>query len=647
MTHDLSALAWTVMGWRPFAWQIGRSMETGVATRFDIPELPARVPGSVQSALRAAGWLPDWNVGLNSLQCEWVEHRHWEFAVEIPAGWIQAGQPAVLRAEGLDYSGWILVDGREAATFRGTLKRHAFDLSSQLGDGRAHRLAIVFDATPEEQGQIGFTVQSKFLKPRNNFGWDFCPRFVPVGIWDRLTLEAGPQPVSVVRAFSDLDESRVRGRAGVVVECTVEGIAAILELSGEGAVVATASVPLVAGSQTLAVEIENPDPWWPNGEGPQALYDLTLRVPGREDAHFRVGFKHVRWLPCQDAPGGALPWICEINGQAIFLQGVNWVAPQLDFHDVPDARYAERIALYREMGCNVIRVWGGSFLEKQIFYDLCDEAGLFVWQDFPLSSSGIDNWPPEDPAVIAELADIARDYIRRRGHHACKLLWCGGNELHRDWGTGGAVPVDESHPCIAAFARVAVEEDPGTRFVPATSSGPQFYASEENFGKGMHHDVHGPWNSDDLEQWKSYWSRDDALLRSETGMPGAASVELIRKYCGDRNPWPPTRDNPYHLHANSWWIQWDLFRSQLEGLDPGAGLEKYVALSQKFQAEALAVAVRTCRDRFPRCGGIMIWMGHDVFPCPINTSIIDFDGRPKPAYFARKEILMEGHSAAR
>ena len=80
------------------------------------------------------------------------------------------------------------------------------------------------------------------------------------------------------------------------------------------------------------------------------------------------------------------------------------------------------IELYKLMGCNIFRVWGGAYLEREDFYDLCDRAGILVWQEFPLSSSGVDNYAPDDPAVIKKLCDIATDYIHRRAHHACKLL---------------------------------------------------------------------------------------------------------------------------------------------------------------------------------------------------------------------------------
>jgi beta-mannosidase len=112
---------------------------------------------------------------------------------------------------------------------------------------------------------------------------------------------------------------------------------------------------------------------------------------------------------------------------------------------------------------------------------------------------------------------------------------------------------------------------------------------------------------------------------------------LERKIFHD--PWPPNAENPYWLHTGAWWLEWERFGPALAGLSGGEGLRKYVAMSQALQSDGLRIAAQACRDRFPCCGGFLVWMGHDAFPCTINTSIIDFDRRPKPAYFALKEVF--------
>ncbi|MEI6083024.1 MAG: hypothetical protein WCS70_01855 [Verrucomicrobiota bacterium] len=600
MRVDLTGLPWQLCGWRPYTWLLQQAIETATPFHADITPIPATVPGSAQTALRAAGLLPDWNVGLQSLACEWVEHRHWEFFTDVvlPAG------PLTLHAEGLDHAGWILVDGKRVAEFTGALIRHDIPLT---GDGQSHRLSILFDEPPAEQGQVGFTSRTQHFKPRYNYSWDWCPRFVPVGISDRLWLEVGAPVCEIIRLRTELAADNQTGHVHLQIHCRAPVTLQIASVTRD----------LPVGEHR--VEFQLPvEPWWPNGAGPQRLYDLRIG-----DQTIPVGFKRVTWNN----------WVCEVNGRPLFLQGVNWTPIRVDYHSVTAADYARLIEMYRAMGCNLLRVWGGAFLEREEFYRCCDAAGLLVWQEFPLSSSGPDNNAPNDPAIVEKLCGIARDYIHRRGHHVSKLLWCGGNELQTAPGKsdGCGRPLDLTHPCLAALAEVVATEDPGVRFLPTSASGPRFTAAAKDFGKGLHHDVHGPWNW--MPEWDDYWANDDALFRSETGVPGAMAAELIEKYRGECAALPASHANPWWQHTSAWWIQDDLAA--------GKSLAEYVEASQALQARAVAKAAQACRDRFPRCGGFLLWMGHDCFPCPVNTAVIDFSGRPKPAYYTLQKIFTQ------
>lgn len=622
-TWNLAALNWTLSGYTPHQWAWGRSMETGVALVSEIPPVPAKVPGSVQAALRAAGIIPDWNMGLNARQCEWVEHRHWMFETVIPDEWLGPARRCRLRCLGLDGPGWVMVNGRQAGVFANSFIPHDFELTQFLRETQ-NRLQIVFDCPPRWLGQLGYTSQITEWKPRFNYTWDWTPRLVQIGIWDSILIdvfdreEDGPRTAKCRTTGDTLHISTSGGRFK-------------LTLSKDGAPIRQAEFEGSGGWDHLPVER-----WWPNGAGAQPLYAVTAEwLDTGEKRAWRVGFKSVEWQQCEGAPSGADPWLCVINGQPIFLQGVNWTPIRPNFADVSANDYRKRLQAYRDMGCNLLRVWGGAVLEKDIFYDLCDELGLLVWQEFPLSSSGLDNWPPEDPRAIEELADIAASYIARRQQHASLLLWCGGNELQGalDGNKAGiGKPVDGNHPLIARLARVVAELDPHRRFLPTSASGPRFTAEAAEFGQGLHWDVHGPWRPAPAD----YWTKDDALFRSEVGAPGASPVRIIREYAGGLPEMPASVDNPL-WRLSSWWIQWPEFLQDL-GRAP-RDLEEFAAWSRQKQADALTLAVKSCKLRFPRCGGVIVWMGHDCFPCAANTAILDFNGDPKPAATAVERVF--------
>ncbi len=646
-SRDLSSLGWQLTGWIPFAAQVHADSALVPSSDVDVSAIPAQVPGSAQSALRESGIIPDWNIGLNSRLCEWVENRDWLFAADIPDEWVKPGKSYRLECKGLDYSGYVLVNGIRAGDFKGSLIPHTFDISALLKE-TGNRIGILFQPPPRWLGQYGRTCDMTEWKPRFNYTWDWTNRVVQIGIWDHIALvESDGCEITEFRCYTEpgaaMGQWTVKAFAGTTGE---SASSCRLEVRDGEETLATRQFPLGALGSGVELECSGVETWWPNLEGEQPLYTIKCTLLDGAGAEIdcverRIGFKSVEWRQCEGAPEAADPWICVVNGKPIFLQGVNWTPIRPNFADVTVDDYRKRLQIYKDLGCNVLRVWGGAFLEKECFYDLCDEMGLLVWQEFPLSSSGISNWPPEDEKSIAELSEIARSYITRRQHHASLLLWCGGNELQGalDGGKDGiGKPVDLTHPLLARFAKIVAEMDPTKRFLPTSSSGPRFYAEQKDYGKGIHWDVHGPWKVEgDIEPgWVSYWAEDDSLLRSELGAPGASSVEILRRYLGDCSEMPVSGANPYWRRPVNWWVESGQFAKE-HGREP-MSVEEYVEWSQERQRKALSIAVGSSKGRFPKCGGSIIWMGHDSFPCAANTAIVDFDGNPKPAALALSEI---------
>ena len=648
-SHDLSALHWKLAGFMPEYWRFLNTTEIGAEARSQVPAVDAPVPGSVQQALLNAGIIPDWNAGFNGRCCEWVEHQHWVYQTTIPAGWLTGEGQYRLRCLGLDYRGVVRLNAEEVATFVGSFVPHVFDLTPHVRKGDDNVLQIIFELPPQWLGQVGYSSKIAQWKPRFYYGWDWTWRLVQAGIWDAVWLDVTDgAEIRTFKCTTDADPAAGKGvlRAGGDVGGE-PGCRVRLTLADGDAEIRSGEIP--AGRfadegftwDDLPVRL-----WWPNGLGDQPLYSLTCELIAPDGTvvdsrHRTVGFKNVQWRPCDGAPPEADPWICLVNDTPVFLQGVNWTPIRPNFADVREADYRKRLELYRGIGCNVLRVWGGAVLETECFYRLCDQMGLMVWQEFPLSSSGLDNSPPADPAAIEQMAAIAESYVARRQHHVSLLLWCGGNELMSqvDVGDGWALkPEGLDHPMLKRLSDVVAANDPSRRFLPTSPSGPRFVAGKENFGKGIHWDIHGPWKPDaeELSAWSDYWADDDALFRSEVGCPGAGSAELIRRYKGGCDELPATCDNPLWRRSD-WWVEGDRFAAA-HGRPP-ADLEEYVRWSQSRQADALAAAARACKGRFPRCGGIIIWMGHDCVPCAANTSIVDFDGNPKTAALALAEIF--------
>ena len=643
-SYDLTQLEWALSGCHPYFWVSGRSMELNSSLPAVVNKLPVKVPCSVQYALRENGIIADWNEGLKPYEMEWIENRHWVYDVTIPDEWVAAEGKKILNCEGLDYQGHIYLNGKDIAEFKGSFTPHSFDITEHLREEN-NQLSIIFTDHPRSLGQQGYTSWFTEEKPRYYYCWDWTPRLVQVGIWDKITLDVIEDDACFsARAYTDYDKESDTGTVSVFANLNMvtPGAYVKVKIKDEtGAIVATKEVAAAKSFHTT-ISVDTPLLWQPNGNGEQHMYTAIIKilVDGKcvDKVKKSIGFKQVRWLPCKNAPKTAEPWICEINGVKTFLQGANWVPIRTNFADVTDEEYRERIALYKELGFNILRIWGGAVLEREIFYNLCNEAGILVWQEFPLSSSGHDNWPPEDEDSIHRFSCIARSYIERRQHHVSLLLWCGGNELQRSLDgrkQGCGWPVGYDHPLIAAFRDIVASIDPTRRFLPSSSSGPRFTAEEDGFGKGIHHDVHGPWNhGGDLDSWIEYWKKDDALFRSEAGMPGAGPADLIRQY-GAGYEMPASRENPYWMLTGGWWIQWEQYLAE-GGIEDD--LDAFVTWSQERQATLLYHAAKMTKERFPEIGGFIVWMGHDCYPCPANTSVIDYLARPKPSGLALSKV---------
>jgi len=270
--YDLSQLAWTLSGYAPHVWRFMRSMEAGATPSAEIADVPARVPGSVRAALREAGLVPDWEIGLNFRACEWVENRHWIYHARIPDEWLDPRATLRLHCQGLDYCGCILVNGGEIAPFVGSHVPHVFDLTPYLQPAD-NVLQIVFELPPRWLGQFGYTSQMTEWKPRFNCTWDWVPRLVQIGIWDDLLLVATDgNEIQRLKCTTDADVNASTG---------------ILDLSGAVGgetghrirVTLTQGPQLIRADDCSVAEFEKGvhweslpiELWWPNLEGRQPL----------------------------------------------------------------------------------------------------------------------------------------------------------------------------------------------------------------------------------------------------------------------------------------------------------------------------------------------------------------------------------------
>ena len=657
---SLAGNEWRVTGWYTKQWRMHTSMELQTGVPPVVPAIQATVPGAVQADLLRAGWLKDPNVGLQSLDMEWVNNRDWilERRFRVPQDWIRDRCELVF--EGLDYAGEIYLNRKRITGFEGMFKPVVLDITDQIrtGPDADNVLQVVFFTAPHVDGQIGHSHTIRRLKSRFNYAWDWCPRMVPVGIWRNVFLRtfSGAKIVDFFpEAALDADLRQGVLRIRQQVEVVRPGLyrAVFRMIDGEGTERWSGSLDLDLRGGMRQIEHEakvgEVEKWWPNGCGDHPTYRVEVALLDMDagvcdTATKTVGFRAIDWVRNEGAPEDSLPYTLFVNGRRIFLKGVNWVPLTPLYGTVRPGDYGPFLERFAQMNANLLRVWGGGIYEHEAFYEECDRLGLLVWQEFLQSSSGLTNSPPDNPEFLRELEEISRAGVLQLRSHPSLIVWCGGNELAWE----GRVPVDERHLNIKMLKGIVQELDPARQFYPTSPSGPRFSLSLPDVGKGVHHDIHGPWIYRGDGAHYEEFNRDDSLFRSETGAPGASRWEAIRRYAGDLAVWPPKKDNPYWLHRGSWWVQWDeLNRLFGPWNEEENEIGPYLQASRYLQMESLRYALEATRRREPQSSGFIVWMGNEPYPNNANTSLIEFDGTPKPAYYALKQAFARQHVSVR
>jgi beta-mannosidase len=607
----------------------------------------AEVPGDVQSALLEARLIPNPYRELNSYLCEWSWNRDWIYLKEFVVPEYLKGMRAILHFDGVDYSCRVYLNRAYLGEHEGTFTPFEFDASQHLNYGELNRLWVVVGKAPDEQWQIGRTSKVRTWKPRFAYGWDWCTRLVPLGIWKgvRLIFHDGCRLLDVwVRSglSSDTAHLSVRTEIESAEKCL---LTLHIEILSEEGIVARSEQEVLVGRGgnicTTHLKVESPKLWHPNGYGEQAMYRarVSLRRDGEEldRRDVRFGIREVRAVPNEEAPPDALPYTLEVNGRRVFIKGWNWTPLDHLYGNMTRERYERFLRLAKEANVNMLRVWGGGLIEREPFYELCDELGIMIWQEFIQSSSGIDNEPSSDEGYLRYIDAQAREIIPLRRNHPSLVIWCGGNELM----DSNHNPLTFDHPAIATLKRAVEDLDPDRIFLPTSPSGPLFGADPAR--KGKMHDVHGHWRYLGPERHYEFFNSIDPLLHSEFGVEGAANEETMLDIAPLERLWPPKRTNRIWTHHGSWWINWEVICSLFgEPKD----LKEFIKASQFIQAEGLRYGIEANRRRKWRCSGTIPWQFNEAYPNTSCTNCVDFYGRPKPAYWWVRKAYEPIHVSA-
>ncbi len=603
---------------------------------------PMTLPGDGIDALFKTGAIPDPYWGRNEYGLRWICQRDWvarrAFTVERTDlvlvlsmldtvaevrvnGALVLESDSMFRSYRVDVSGWLRQGRNEVAiTFRSPAVEAARRQAAQ-------RYFVPFSAnnTPIPNGNM-------LRKPSCDFGWDWNIALATFGLYGDVHLEPkGTRIASLVIA-----QAHEPGRAVVTVEAAIEGEGEVtFALCG-----LTACAPVVAGKAVAVLVIKEPELWWPAGQGAQVLHDLTA-TRGAQVETRRIGLRSADLIAEKDAAG--LGFKVRINGRDVFCKGANWIPQDALAGRINRAETRGLLQSAVDANMNMIRVWGGGRYEAGWFYDLCDELGLMVWQDFMFSC----HIYPADEAFLADVAIEVREQALRLNHHASIALWCGDNELigaltwfpetraNRDLYLVG---YDRLNRTIEQALKAAV---PGAVWWPSSPSpGPM------DFGDAWHQD-----NKGDMHFW-SVWheGRDFDHYRdvrprfcSEFGFQSYPSLNVIKRFADpkDFNIAAPVMESHQKNAGGNARIAETMFRYFRFPVD----FESFVYLSQVQQGLAIKTAVTHWRSLKPHCMGTLIWQLNDTWPV-CSWASLDHGGGWKLLHHMAKDFYAPVHVSA-
>ena len=619
-------------------WQLrGRPQDDDTAAPLS---LTAQVPGCVQLDLAENGYLPrDLYMGENILQAEAYEDWEWwyDYRFTAPA----EREWAVLVFEGVDCLAEYFLNGVKLGESDNMFIAHEFPVSHALQDGEnlltVHLRSAMLAA---EQADYDLKVLSgghnpesrQLRKPPHSFGWDIFPRAVTAGLWREVRLELR-DPIRFSQLFFHTKGESVR--CYYTLDCggkSVHGIT--LTLTGScGDSRFHVTVPCRQKMGYADISIPSPKLWFPYGYGEANVYDGTASIccQGQtiHEKTFQFGIRDVV-LEREDAIGGREgQFRFLINGVPVMCRGSNWV-PLDAFHCRDASRYDAALALVKDIGCNILRSWGGGVYEDHKFFDFCDRNGIMIWQDFSMACA----FYPETAAFKEKLAKEATAVIRKLRNHPSIILWAGDNEVD--------ACTDLYNPNTNSLTREVLAKcvelnDIGRPYLPSSP-----YLSPAAYDAGQRSQdpacvlvedhLWGP-----RDYFKSdYYKNDKARFVSETGYHGCPDLSSIQKFITPERVWPYQNNPEWILHSSdqngndSRVMLMDKQVRQLFGQVP-TDPETYILASQISQAEAKKYFIERIRVHRPYTTGIIWWNLLDGWP-QMSDAVVDYYFAKKPAY---------------
>ncbi|WP_019613145.1 beta-mannosidase [Psychromonas ossibalaenae] len=613
----------------------------------EIKNIAIQLPGDVHCALLDAGEIVDPYWADNEKKVQWVGQCEWRLkrSFELAESVFNAAS-LELSLEYLDTIAEIKING-QAVTDSSNMflalnidilpfavpGKNSIEILLKRADlaARAQAEKLPFPI-PWAVGNNKIPHMNTLRKAQCHAGWDWGICLSVAGVYGDITLQAVEST-----ALLAVQTEQVWCAENCTVNVSIDYKAlrnstcsAVIEFNEQ---IIEVPVDIQTNKTVVSFTVTEAKRWWPAGYGEQYLYPLKVTLDGQVIAK-KIGLRELQLITEEDETGSSMYF--KVNGFPVSAKGANWIPLDAMPGRNSEQRYRQMLSDAAAANMNMLRVWGGGIYEHDIFYELCDELGLLVWQDLMFACALYPSTPDFIKQVSAEV-----DYqVKRLRNHACIALWCGDNEVI---GAIGWYPESRANreKYVVNYDRLnrvleqsVTQADPGRRFWASSPCN-----GELDFGDAWHDDNRGDMHYWDV--WHSGKSIDaytevNPRFCSEFGFQSWPSLPTVKKFA-PQNDWnvtsPSFESHQKNAKGNS--IITEMFTRYYRFPN---GFENMLYLSQVQQSVAIKTASEYWRSRKPINRGILYWQLNDCWPVS-SWSSIEYDGRWKQLHYQAKRFF--------
>lgn len=608
----------------------------------------AEVPGCNYTDLMRLGLIPDPFYGTNENDVGWVSKTDWTYKKTFTADENLLSRDSVtLVADQLDTICQLYLNGTPIGRGENCHIAYRFDIKDKLKLGE-NELIIRFDspvnyvfdanravkATPNANGQRGV---SHIRKPQCHFGWDWGPVLPLSGCTGAVKIEGRDK--ARIDSVQTKQAHNADGSVTLSIVCAVEMYKpcnlslSVKALSPTNEVITF--TPLDDGLSAMAT-IQNPQLWQTSElseKQMQPLYSVsvTLMCDGvsTDGKTVRVGLRTIKLLQDFDAYGKDC--CIELNGNRVFCKGANLIPPDSFMPRFKKEDWRKLLSSAAFANMNILRVWGGGYYGQDEFYDLCDELGILVWQDFAFACQAYPFFLPQFSVLVKSEVDSV---VKRLRNHPSLAIWCGNNEI--ECMTSMWLNMLKYIKATRAYFYDALPEQlknlDDRPYIVGSPYGIDFLKGVDADNVGDAH-IWAVWHG---MQDPSYFNRRFPRFCSEYGFESLPSKKTVRAYGADPSDNLSSNVPTAHQKCRA---GNDIMRYYaVSRFNFPSDNADFVYISQLCQEECVRSAAEHFRRNKGRCNGVMYWQLNDCWPCS-SWSSVDFFGRYKALHYSARRFF--------